>query len=551
MISRCVAAALLLVALPFFSPAQEIRRINTEVSLYKDGSAQVRQHWDVTVVDGTEWYIPVSNLGEMKISDFTVSEGDVEFENVGAWDVSGTMEEKAGKCGIVDKGKDGVELCWGQGSMGQHEWVCSYRISGLVQSLEDCDAFNYQFVNPGLSVRPESIVLQIKDGSGCMDWNSSNTRIWAFGFEGEVNLIDGQISASSDGEVRYANVMVRFDKGMFSPALSRDCDFESMRKKAFKNSGYAEGFPYWLLVMAGLAAVAAAGFIYMLFCLISGHVYRKTMFGRSKITEWYREAPLGNDIPAVWYVYKNGGRFFSKASPDKLVGTYFLRWIMDGAISAKADGNKRGKFSLVFSEKVPSFSCEEEKIFYDMAVEASGDRILETAEFKKWSKDNYEKLISWPSDIENTGFSHLVEKGCLRGMRRASAGMEDELAKVIEFRNFLNDFTLSEERNVEEVKLWRDYLVYAQMFGIAEKVSRQFRTLYPDFFREVAESSGLDSVQLLYLVNMADRMSSTGYAAALSHMSELSADAKGGFGGGTSFGGGGGFSGGGFGGGSR
>ena len=69
---RLIAAAGALLAAIAVIPlnAQEIRDVDVTVRLQKDGSAHVTQVWDATVVAGTEWYIPVNNLGKMEIVDF-------------------------------------------------------------------------------------------------------------------------------------------------------------------------------------------------------------------------------------------------------------------------------------------------------------------------------------------------------------------------------------------------------------------------------------------------------------------------------------------------
>ena len=36
------------------------------------------------------------------------------------------------------------------------------------------------------------------------------------------------------------------------------------------------------------------------------------------------------------------------------------------------------------------------------------------------------------------------------------------------------------EREAIEVQLWEEYLMYAQIFGIAKKVAKEFKKLYPD-----------------------------------------------------------------------
>ena len=70
---RIILSALLAL-LPLTLSAQEIRDIDIRVVVAKDGSATVTTDWDVTVTSGTEWYIPVGNLGPMKVTSLKVSE---------------------------------------------------------------------------------------------------------------------------------------------------------------------------------------------------------------------------------------------------------------------------------------------------------------------------------------------------------------------------------------------------------------------------------------------------------------------------------------------
>lgn len=38
-----------------------------------------------------------------------------------------------------------------------------------------------------------------------------------------------------------------------------------------------------------------------------------------------------------------------------------------------------------------------------------------------------------------------------------------------------------QQRQAIEVHLWEEYLIFAQLFGIAEKVEEQFSKIYPEF----------------------------------------------------------------------
>nr|MCR5841550.1 DUF2207 domain-containing protein [Bacteroidales bacterium] len=158
---QSLLAAVCLTAWPL--SATDIRSIDTEVWLHKNGNAVVHQRWDLTITGGTEWYIPIDNLGQRHIRDFTVFENDREYENDGrAWNSDRSLAQKMYRCGIVDK-KDGVELCWGQGKVGDHVYDIIYIIDNLVQASSDGenDVFNWQFLNDEWQAPPDSVSLTL------------------------------------------------------------------------------------------------------------------------------------------------------------------------------------------------------------------------------------------------------------------------------------------------------------------------------------------------------------------------------------------------------
>ncbi len=245
-ISAVIGFFLLFAATAPRSFAQPFESLDIRVELNNDGSARVTQIWDVTGQTGTEWYIPIENLGDMTVRDFSVvDENGVPYTNEGEWDVDRSIDEKRGRCGI-NRTASGIELCWGKGSYGHHVYEVSYTLTGLVQAYRDFDAFNFMFVNPEMSPSPEKVTLTFHNNTGSGKWTSEEVRVWAFGFFGEINVQDdGTILTTTDGRLGYHEdviVMARFDKGIFSPTLSHDLPFDDMFQKAMEGSDY--GKPY-------------------------------------------------------------------------------------------------------------------------------------------------------------------------------------------------------------------------------------------------------------------------------------------------------------------
>lgn len=139
-----------------------ITSIDINAVLKRDGSALITERWEVEQHDGTEFYLVKGNLGDIRISDLSVSEPQgVTYTNIGEWDSNLSFNRKAYKCGIIDIADDHKELCWGISSYGKHTYIVSYRLTNLVKSLNDYDMIHFQFISPKLSSAPEQVRLTL------------------------------------------------------------------------------------------------------------------------------------------------------------------------------------------------------------------------------------------------------------------------------------------------------------------------------------------------------------------------------------------------------
>lgn len=132
-------------------------------------------------------------------------------------------------------------------------------------------------------------------------------------------------------------------------------------------------------------------------------------------------------------------------------------------------------------------------------------------------------------------FSGLTQKGL------------DEQKQWEGLRNYMEDFSMLNEREIPELVIWEKYLVYATLFGNAEKVLKQLKVVYPDF----SNDDYLRNTTYFYLIMNTDFNNSFVRAidnsmqrAYQSSIASSTHSSGGGFGGGFSGGGGGGFGGG-------
>lgn len=147
--------------------------------------------------------------------------------------------------------------------------------------------------------------------------------------------------------------------------------------------------------------------------------------------------------------------------------------------------------------------------------------------------------------MKESGKAEFISRGgFIRGAGNRISDLSDkgksELSEVMGLKKYLSEFTLISEREVNEVSIWKEYMIYAVLFGIGEKVIKQLEKLYPDKLPEITA----------YNRNV---IIATGYCRSMYSSSQRAIQARRTSGGGglASLGGGGGFSGGGRGGGSR
>lgn len=88
--------------------ANEINAIDVDVTLQSDGSALIREKWDMNTDEGTEIYKGLNLEGVQDISNFTVSMDGQPLEEQASWDVDDSFDQKAGTYG-----QNSNELNWG------------------------------------------------------------------------------------------------------------------------------------------------------------------------------------------------------------------------------------------------------------------------------------------------------------------------------------------------------------------------------------------------------------------------------------------------------
>ncbi len=527
------------------------QEVDIEVLLSKDGSAAICEIWDLDISEGTEWYLVRENLGDIVISDLSVTdENGLEFINEGDWDVDRSMKKKAGRCGIVRK-NNGCEICWGLGSHDHHVFYVRYRMSNVVKSLNDFDDLHMQFVSAGIQPRLKRASVTLASEAGT-PFTEENCGIWAFGYEGSVNFVDGKIVARTEepfnSDQHSMILLSRFDKGIFHPSSIRNENFQEALEYAMYGSSYEEYLnkkeaEKRLLCLVMIVIVAGCVLIIL---AVRSYIKKRNlnMFGVERVKDigYERELPFGGDLFATRYILNKCGRTVPE---NQMAGALILRMVKNGQISLTK--SSRGKVLLSFSDEGLLGLTSPEKELYDMLKEAAGtDAILEGNEFSRWtrSKRNTSRVSNWAKSLDAPGLGYLQDNDYVRKGSYSPQGQLNA-RRTIGFKKYLKDFTLLGERSSSEVSLWHEYIVFASLYGIADQVCKELKDIDPKAFEECM---GYDYPTMARVVLLSNRMGTTITTTIARGQTNASVGGRGGY---ASFGGGGGFSGGGFGGGAR
>lgn len=542
------------IILPFYfftflplSARPQLHDLSILVVLSKNGEAHITETRLMSIdSEGTECYIPIGNLNGSEVRDLQVTdETGLSFTNIGDWDINQNRSWKAGKCGIVTK-HNGYEVCWGLGDSGERTYTTSYTVTNLVKGYDDADGFNYMFVAQGMSPLPDHVKLTIEP-EDTLHFTAENTGIWGFRYQGDINFIDYRIVAESSEPFENRSAMIimaRFNKGMFAPADIREGSFEQVKENAFEGSDYASSDEWTKDDTFALIALVV-GFIGFPLLFLSIHliyIWR----ARRKVKKnlmWYRDIPFDGDLQEANKAI-NAYKYMS-ADFNNLLSACILKLIDMGGISIEQQTNEKGKTTSNFvihemadTGNMPVLLRQVHNIFKKAAGK---DTVLEPKELKSWMKDTYNQGAT------DTFVQILHAKTAISNYKNRL----DEVRQLFGLKKFLKEFSLLDERHVQEVSLWKDYMIYATLFGIADQVIRDMKKINPEYFNMDQVANQMADNRTLPTIYSTMHSSTTRAAMNKAEREARASARSSGRGGHSSWSGGGGFSGGGFGGGVR
>lgn len=554
--------------LPFMANADSIESVDMNIVLDNDGTAHVTETWVANVYNGTEGWHPYYNLDSSKI---IVTGGSIDgkaYTTVSSWDENSSMSAKAYKTGVYYAGGVEYDVVFGITEYGHHTYVINYDITNFVRGVTDADMAYWTLFPYDFSMSPDNVTIKI---SGPYEYPDT-LDVWGFGMYGAPCYVkDGAAYMTSDGRIsssEYLTILIKYPQGVFNTNVKEDNSFDYYLNMAnegatiYVDDNYNNEPSFFEEIISTIVTIF---FMIIPIGIIVSAVKKSEKYDYGKDGKGLGEVPNFRDIPCdkdIFYAYWISDTYdgLAKKQTDFL-GAVLLKWIHDGNVVVQETEIKKllkttTETVIVFDHE-PATANEKEKELYNYMKEASKDGKLESNEFKVWCKNHYNKIFDWFKDTVKYERDLLVNKNLInkkipeKGLIKApvyeiTPTVIDEAKKLKGLKQFLKEFTRIEEKKPIEVKLWNEYLMYAQIFGIAEEVMSKFKKLYPEIIEEMKEYNC--NYNTFYFANS---ISNTGVKAASAARSAAQSYSSGGGGFSSGGGGGGSFGGGGGGGGFR
>ena len=545
-------------ASPVHAQGNTMHDLTIDVQLLENGTAVITERRDMTMEEGTELFIVIEETDGVEVIDFYV-EG---MEEQTDWDSNASREDKAGSYGI-DNSSSETELIWGIGDYGRNEYVVTYTLSNIVRQMEDGQSMHWNFNTFG-DIPPENLTIDI---SGPFGFTQDMTRIWGFGYEGQIDLLDGEVRTYTQAELednQNVAVIVQFlnDPFLLSYYDERTLaevveDIEQDPGRGDAGGGGLSGTVISVIIGASVAFVLA-----ILAVLVKIERLKKD---GGKIPNFYEQRKRNKGMYYTDIPYKDGDitdvAFFLKQLQMGTVEHYFfaflLKWSKEKClIIEEGEEGRKNKTRLTFvpetferkSQQDLAGSTVEAEIWNSLIEASDSSYQMSSKEMKKWAQKQADKLHKLDKQLLDDSRDLTIAEGYIKedtvsfltarlpytSITKKGQRLYDHLTQ---FENHLN--ALGEDKSLSYKQLIPEesFLMWAGLYGKEEKVIKSIEAIMPDWAEQEIEYiphyymyyPGLH----VFSSSMHSGYSNGGYSS------------SGGFGGSTSIGGGGGAMGGG------
>lgn len=521
----------------------ELNDLNFKVNVKNNGDIDITEKWDIEIEDTNTLFKTFNKNGSydyienVSVKEIFDDESSKDFIQSNEY----KYHVNQGNFQALENPDGKFEIAWGVNVTGiqTNTYEIKYTVKNAVKVYNDCADFYWQLVGSDFEVYSKNVSGTVTIPTGIT--NVEDLRIWAHGpLNGTINKVNNNtvefsvkdLPSKTFLEVRivtpktiFPNSTKIYSEDKLDSILATEQKYADDANKKREQQALIQKALYWVgNVISGIIIIF----------LIIGIKKKKDLLKKfpklKPSTDWkyYRELPDNFSSPAEATRMLNVC-IESHSLAGIMMDLCLKKWIEfeikskkkeDMIIHIKNDGDKL---------------TEDEKEFYNYLCSINKDH-FSMKDFEKKGTRQPEKFYNMKNKMDEKVKTALEEKGffdeerskvfekeilflvldivlmlgsfailfiffgcllastilffvclinlvyCIKVMVNTGDKTQqgiDMKTKWNGFKNFMQDFSKLNEREIPELALWEHYLVYATAFGIANKVIKQLKVKYP------------------------------------------------------------------------
>ena len=526
--------------------SQKMNELNYNITLNEDGSMNVIETWDIYVKNTGTLFRTFDDFNEYQISDVEVV--DLETNNKLNSISRKKQDVPEGQYYGLQTGYDTFEIAWGTGkntSKGNLKYQISYKVNNVITSYNDCQELYWKLLDTSNGIPCKKITGNIKLFKPVSDVD--NLKVWGHGaIDGTIerisnDTIEFNIKNFSSGTLLEIRTVVTEKVFNTSKIENRNALNDLLEEEKIWSVETETEKNFWNMVIIVILVIEGIILLYGLFKIIKySYLGNEDNNGINyKGIDYFRDIPRENTATPGEAIYLYN-MFAGKDKTTYIIASYILNLSIKGCIDIQ---ERNGEMYIKILD-IPENLKEDEKIVLEIinkvALGANEINIKELNKFsKKHSREFKEYVESIIDSVEyNLKKENLIgrnEEALRRNVKKESVlyygflfalvapfaiqivnlilyitlplfiiemiiiskvrNKANKLFKLTQagayeaeewngLKNYLEDYSLIEEKDVFDIKLWEKYLVFATALGISKQVINTLKAKYPDLFTE-------------------------------------------------------------------
>jgi len=469
--------------------------------------------------------------------------------------------------GMNDDGKFeiawGVSL---DNSSDTRKYRITYNVTDAIAKYNDCAELYWQFIGEDFEISAEKVsgIIRLPQRADSLDdikvWGHIETLNEEI-YVADNNIVTFEVDEYSSG--RYLEVRIAMPTDMIG-SVRRTYNKDALPSIIAEETEWAEAANRLRRTnkIIEITFICLAVIVVLILSIVMIKKMRKYLDELSKMNkkykptqelDYFREIPDETASPAEALFLNLGGVNTSSTNIGNIFSATMLDLNLKGCIEINVDKNKKGKDGITIKllKEEDDALQENEKVLFNFLVKMmnnhkeitikelqkkiSSSTSSVSAMMKKLpievnkiqeEKENYSKeekkkfdkyltlvilyLVFGIGIIPFLPVSILMLVNglwCFKIMRRCNVLTQkgvDESEKWKGLKKYMLDFSMLNEKEVPSIVIWEKYLVFATAFGIADKVLKQLKLVYP----EIENIDAFNTASCIYIMSSTDFSSS-------------------------------------------